>query len=61
MALRKFSNLIKTAIETSLTTALNPTHLEVINVSNQHSVPRNSETHFKVVLISDSFDGMRLI
>lgn len=58
MALR---NVIKTAIEASLTTALNPTHLEVINVSHMHSVPRNSETHFKAVIISDSFDGMRLI
>ncbi len=36
----------------------NPAHLEVINESNQHNVPENSETHFKVVLVSDKFMGI---
>ncbi len=30
---------------------------EVINESYMHSVPRGSETHFKVVVVSDMFKG----
>lgn len=36
-------------------------HLEVVNESGGHNVPADSETHFKVVLVSDEFDGQRLI
>lgn len=36
-------------------------HLEVVNESGGHNVPPGSETHFKVVLVSDEFDGQRLI
>jgi BolA protein len=35
--------------------AFEPLHLEVINESNRHHVPPNSETHFKVVVVSDKF------
>ncbi|WP_097460651.1 BolA family protein [Mangrovitalea sediminis] len=35
--------------------------LEVENESHNHSVPRNSETHFKIVLVSDDFADMRKI
>ena len=35
-----------------------PHHLEVLNESHQHSVPENSETHFKVVIVSDLFEPM---
>ena len=38
--------------------ALRPIHIELINESHMHNVPANSETHFKVTLVSDSFDGM---
>lgn len=34
-----------------------PVHLDVINESHMHSVPENSETHFKVIVIADCFDG----
>lgn len=36
-------------------------HLEVVNESGSHNVPAGSESHFKVVLVSDEFDGQRLI
>ena len=36
-------------------------HLEVVNESGNHNVPPGSESHFKVVLVSDDFDGERLI
>ena len=32
-----------------------PDFLDVVNESHQHSVPPNSETHFKVVLVSRHF------
>lgn len=46
-------------IENKLNQAFAPSHLEVINESHMHSVPPNSETHFKVILVSDAFDGLR--
>jgi BolA protein len=52
---------IQADIEAKLAEALSPVHLEVINESNQHNVPPNSETHFKVVVVSDGFDGRRKV
>lgn len=48
-------------IQTKIQTTFTPSHLEVINESHMHSVPPNSETHFKVVLVSDFFAGKRLV
>jgi BolA protein len=44
-------------IETKITTALEPHYLEVVNESFKHSVPPGSESHFKLVVVSDHFDG----
>ncbi|WP_026180011.1 BolA family protein [Hahella ganghwensis] len=52
---------IQQTIEDTLTRDFQPSHLEVINESHMHSVPPNSETHFKVVLVSDQFDGLRSV
>ena len=49
---------MKNTIEEKLS-ALIPIHLRVENESHMHSVPENSETHFKVELVSDSFQDMR--
>lgn len=38
--------------------ALEPTYLTVENESHKHSVPANSETHFKVTLVSSRFEGL---
>jgi BolA protein len=40
---------------------LSPIHIEVLNESHMHSVPENSETHFKVVLVSEEFEGQRAV
>ncbi len=40
---------------------LSPSHLEVVNESRQHNVPPNSETHFKVVVVSDQFAEKRKV
>lgn len=47
-------------IEQKLTEALKPSHLEVLNESHMHSGPAE-ESHFKVTIVSDHFDGKRLI
>ncbi len=44
-----------------LVDALTPAHLDVINESHQHNVPANSETHFKVVIVSDQFENQGLV
>ena len=36
-------------------------HLEVVNESGNHNVPKGSESHFKVVLVSDAFEGRPLL
>jgi len=36
--------------------AFSPDHLQVINESASHNVPEGSESHFKVVLVSQSFE-----
>ena len=50
---------IQSSIEAKLAAALDPDHLEVINESNQHNVPPDSETHFKVVLVARQFEDSR--
>ena len=40
---------------------LSPYYLEVVNESFMHAVPEDSETHFKVVIVSATFDGLRLV
>lgn len=49
---------LSTVIEAKLRDALSPAHLEVLNESHMHSVPKGAETHFKVVVVSDRFDGL---
>jgi BolA protein len=52
---------VKVSRESELTTILNENFacdfLEVVNESHRHSVPENSETHFKVTLVSSDFLG----
>ena len=48
---------VQHAIERKLQRELHPVHLQVINESGNHNVPPGSETHFKVVAASPSFEG----
>ncbi|CAM9386107.1 unnamed protein product [Chrysoparadoxa australica] len=47
-------------IEEKLTQGLQPTHLDVINESHMHAGSA-TESHFKVVVVSDAFEGKPLI
>lgn len=53
--------MIQEVIETKLHNEFEPTHLNVVNESYMHNVPAGSESHFKVVVVSDAFEGLRLI
>lgn len=48
---------MQNAIETKLNDAFNASVLQVENESHKHSVPPNSETHFKVTMVSPVFEG----
>ena len=37
---------------------ISPVHLEVINESHMHNVPKGSESHFKLIVVSDLFQGL---
>ncbi|XP_055586667.1 bolA-like protein DDB_G0274169 [Uranotaenia lowii] len=52
---------IESAIRAGLTARLNPIHLEIVNESYMHNVPKGSESHFKVLVVSDQFEGLPLI
>jgi BolA protein len=51
----------KARIEDALRTALNPMHLEVADESHMHNVPEGAESHFKVLAVSEAFEGEKLI
>lgn len=53
--------MLQEVIETKLQEYFAPAHLNVLNESYMHNVPPGSESHFKVVIVSDKFEGQRLI
>ena len=52
---------VQQEIEQRLQDDFSPAYLELDNESHQHSVPPNSETHFRVVIVSDAFEGKRKV
>ena len=52
---------VREDIENKLVSDFDLDYVEVVNESRFHNVPENSETHFKVTLISSQFQGRRLI
>ncbi len=52
---------IEKQIRQRLTECLQPQHLEVINESSNHNVPEGSESHFKVVLVSEHFSDLPML
>ena len=52
---------VEQAIVTKLSRDLDPSTLEVTNESFMHSVPEGSESHFKLVVVSEKFESKRLV
>jgi len=48
-------------IQEQLQSALSPTYLKVTDESRMHNVPAGTESHFKVVVVSESFAEYSLV
>ena len=40
---------------------LHPLHLDVVDESYMHAVPPGAESHFKILVVSDTFEGVPLV
>lgn len=52
----KVQHIIKDKLQ-----VFSPLHLEVINESGQHASGPNAETHFKILLVSEAWEGVSMI
>ena len=52
---------IEEILRSNLVRTLEPSILEIVNESYMHSVPANSETHFRIVVVSDLFKAKSLV
>lgn len=52
---------VEQQIVSKLTDEFAPNYLQVVNESHQHNVPSGSESHFKVILVSEVFVGKRQV
>lgn len=52
---------MQSTIEAKLAQAFDAEHLQVENESHMHNVAPGSESHFKVTIVSDSFNDEMLI
>ena len=52
---------VEKAVKEKLQLALLPSYLEVVNESHLHSVPPGSETHFKIIIVSEHFISQSLV
>lgn len=51
----------ETRIIALINDTLNPSHLHVENESHKHHVPAGSETHFKILVVSEIFQDVSRI
>ena len=52
---------VQRSIETKVAEELKPVYLDVTNESAMHNVPPDSESHFKLVIVSEKFAGLTRI
>ena len=53
--------MIAQVLEEKLAKGFTPHHLAIINESEQHNVPKGSESHFKIIVVSTQFEGLRQV
>ena len=58
-AIKKF--LIEKNIINTLNKNMSISSLKIVNESFMHNAPINSETHFKIVIVSNDFDNLSLL
>lgn len=49
---------LETRLHAKIASEFAPRFFELENESHSHSVPRNSETHFRAVIVSEKFAGL---
>ena len=49
--------MLESILKNALEEALKPEILEIENESHGHNVPKNSETHFRLIVVSEAFSG----
>ena len=52
---------IESTINKIINESYNPLYIELVNESFMHNVPKGSESHFKLVVVSNIFKNMTLI
>ena len=52
---------IESQIINTLSSSLNLSSLKIINESFMHNVPAGSESHFKIVVVTDDFNNLSII
>lgn len=52
---------VHTFLTEQITQALAPAFLQIEDESHRHNVPDGAQSHFKVTVVSDAFEGKRLI
>ncbi len=53
--------MMQQTLETRLQQAFEPVYLNVENETHRHNVPADAESHWKVTIVSDRFEGLMLI
>jgi BolA protein len=48
---------VQAEMETKLKEALKPQRMQLVNESHNHSVPKQSETHFNLIIVAEAFVG----
>lgn len=51
---------VKSIIQAKLL-RFSPTHLDVVNESFMHNVPKGGESHFNITLVAEQFEGRTLV
>lgn len=53
--------MIQDQIKQKLDKIFQPIYLDVINDSHHHNVPEGSESHFRIILVSHQFFGLKAL
>jgi len=53
----RVGGVISGRIESKVFDGLHPVHLEVNNESYMHNVPAGAESHFRLLIVSEQFEG----
>jgi len=53
--------IVEQQIRNKIVAAFEPDFIDLVNESNQHNVPPGSESHFRLTLVTDKFEGQSLV